>query len=115
MKELTSALSEDMVEFRESELLPSGKMVCIRAAHQSKSLHKPLVGSGTVALMDALGRVYAPATRIWFQADSIAVGEIGSEEWSVRSVLRRENRYHGNAIAQVVLYLEKDDADQDHC
>lgn len=108
--ELTVALSEDMAEFRETEIPVTGEMVYARPCFQG--MDDTQIG----AFFDKkMGRLYVAPHQFWNETSYVTVApfEAPLAEEAYR-VVRREDRYKGDTVNQLVLYLARDeDADKD--
>lgn len=102
VEELTDAVSRDMATFRESELPPPGDEVFARPCFLEGETNQVRV------FLDKMGRLYVPPTRTWYDLTYVSVApltEPSKEE--AYYVVRRENRYQGDAVHQLVLYLAR--------
>lgn len=106
---LTAAVSEDMAEFRETEMPPPGEEVLARPCFQGMD------DTQLKVFLDKMGRLYVPPTRVWYGVAYVTVAPLEEPlDEKAYHVVRRENRYQGDTLHQLVLYLARDkDADED--
>jgi hypothetical protein len=107
VKELGVAITKDMAEIRETELDRSGSYRKALLAFKDGHLDDYIGGKDGMlrkevdVFVDRLGRVVTPAGEPWTQLEHVQLA--GEPE---RKVVKHEQRYEGDKIVALVVYLE---------
>lgn len=99
VKDLSSAISKDMAEIRETELNSSGGFKKAKLVFKDPSLNS----ESCDVFVDRLGRLVVPNGAPWTLLE-----EVHLEEDRLRRVLKKETRYEGEKAAATIIYLESD-------
>jgi len=98
VKELSAAITQDMAEIRETELDRPGGFR--KAALKFKDA--TLDTDGCDVFVDRLGRLVTPNNEPWTLLEAVQL----DDDRQQRKVVKREPRYEGEKIADLVIYLE---------
>ena len=98
VKDLGTAITKDMAEIRETELDRPGGYHKAHLMFQDPNLDT----YGCDVFVDRLGRLVTPSGEPWTLLDKVQL----DDDRDPRKVIKREQRYEGDKVASLVIYLE---------
>lgn len=98
VKDLSTAITKDMAEIRETELDRPGGFRKAVLLFRDVSLNT----DGCDVFVDRLGRLVTPSGEPWTLLEKVKL----DDDREPRRVVKREQRYEGEQVSSLVIYLE---------